>query len=178
MRWLLTMALLAIMASPALAQENEAEKLVRSMAQRVRAAKTLRLRFDLSVTDSDAKTGTLKGALILGEGDKFWAQGEGKPFDKAVKFTIVNDGVTMKTTGSTPKQEKTENSPKTVGIYLRRTLPRAGFFVCFSTIDRLEDLESDPFKMAEFKLAGQEKIGTRNTQAIQWIVTENGKKTV
>jgi hypothetical protein len=50
MRWLLTLALLALMTWPTAAQENEAEKLFRELEQKVRAAKTLEVRFDSIMT--------------------------------------------------------------------------------------------------------------------------------
>ncbi len=55
MRWLLTLALLALVAWPAAAQQNEAEKLFRSMEQKIRTVKTLQLRFDATITGADAK---------------------------------------------------------------------------------------------------------------------------
>jgi hypothetical protein len=42
MHWLSTMPLLAVVAWPAAAHDNEAEKLFRGMEQRVRSATTLR----------------------------------------------------------------------------------------------------------------------------------------
>ena len=50
MRCLLTLALLSVGAGSAAAQENEAEKLFRSMEKKVHAAKTLRLRYDASLS--------------------------------------------------------------------------------------------------------------------------------
>src|SRR5437016_4324735 len=119
MRWLLTLALLAVTAWPAAAQENDAEKLFREMEKKVRAARTLQLRFDASITGADAKKGNVKGTLILGEGDKLRAEAEGNLFGEESKFTQVSDGTDMKSFGYTkapgkPKEDKTaiEKPPK------------------------------------------------------------------
>ena len=86
MRWFMTFALLALVAWPAGAQENEGEKLFRSMEQKLRTAKTLQLRFESSVT-IPPNTGSVKGTLILGEGDKLRLELGGKPF--GVEFKSI-----------------------------------------------------------------------------------------
>jgi outer membrane lipoprotein-sorting protein len=92
MRWLTALALLAVTAWPAVAQDNEAEKLFRAMEQKVRSAQTLRLRFDLSVAGALGTKGNVKGTLVLGEGDKYRVEMEGKVFGQAVRGTEVSDG--------------------------------------------------------------------------------------
>ena len=184
MRWLLTLALMALAAWPAVAQENEAEKLFRGMEKSVRAAKTLQLRFEASITGADAKKWNVKGTLILGAGDKLRVESEGKLFGEESKFTFVSDGTDMKSFGYTkaagqPKQDKTETEkpPKGAGIFLRESLPRDGFFWCFLNMNRRGELPANLFKLSDFKLAGKEKIGERNTQVIQFTTTvkEKGK---
>src|SRR5438105_2078484 len=128
MRWLLTLPLLALAACPAVAEENEAEKLFRGMEEKVRAAKTLRVRFDLGVTDALGKKGTIKGALTLGEGDKYRAEGEGKLFGQAVQFTEVCDGANTSFRDPNAPKKENEKAPKGVGAYFRGALPRWGFF--------------------------------------------------
>src|SRR6266487_4650333 len=116
MRCLLTLALLSVGAGPVAAQEKEAEKLFRSMEKKVHAAKTLRLRYDATITDSDGKKWTVKGTLILGEGDKFRVEIEGKLFGEAVKGTQVSDGTDMSSTGANDsKMDKKEKAPKDIG---------------------------------------------------------------
>jgi hypothetical protein len=69
MRWLLTMALLALVARPAAAQENESEKLAHSFPSwslgTSRMAKTLQLRSDATITGADGKKWNVKGSLGL-----------------------------------------------------------------------------------------------------------------
>src|SRR5690349_2582740 len=101
MRQLLTLALLALAAWPAAAQENDAEKLYRAMEKKVRAAKTLQLHFDATITGADAKKSNVKGTLVLGEGDKFRAESEGKLFGEESRFTVVSDGSAAKSFGYT-----------------------------------------------------------------------------
>src|SRR5258708_36747869 len=92
MRVSLSLALLAVARWHDAAQDNEAEKLYREMEQKVRAAKTLQVRFDLNITDALGKTGIVKGALTLGEGDKYRVDLDGKIFGQAVKGIEVSDG--------------------------------------------------------------------------------------
>lgn len=182
MRWSVTFALLALGACPAIAQENEAEKLFRSMEQQIRTAKTLQIHFDAIVTGADTKKGNVKGTLTLGEGDKLRAEAEGKLFGEESKFTLVSDGTDMKSFGYTqapgkPKQDKneTEKSPKMIGAYFRDALPGHGFFVSFLNMNARSKLAPDHIKLSDFKFAGEEKIGERNTQVIQYTATAKGK---
>jgi outer membrane lipoprotein-sorting protein len=173
MRWLLTLPLLALAAWPAAAEENEAEKLFRDMEQKVRAAKTLRVRFDLSVTDGLGKKGKVKGALTLGEGDKYRAEGEGQLFGQAVQFTEVCDGAhTSFRDPNAPKKEN-EKAPKDVGAYLRGALPRCGFFLGALNMGG-GDLTPDAFELSDFKMAGEDKIGDRAAQAIRYTLKKKG----
>jgi hypothetical protein len=59
MCWFMTLALLGVAAWPVSAEENEAENLYRGMEKKVGAAKTLRVRFDLTITDAEAKKWSL-----------------------------------------------------------------------------------------------------------------------
>jgi len=187
MRWLLTLALLALMTWPAAAQENEAEKLFRSMEQKVRSAKTLQFRFDgtiTAITPAGPKKSNVKGTMILADGDKLRVEGEGNSPEEKSKMTVVSDGIDMKSfvyvqAPGQPKREmnSTEKSPKGVGQYYRSALPRHGLFVSFLNVDQRSDFAADSFELSDFKLAGKEKIGEQNTQVIQYTITakEKGK---
>ena len=171
MRWLMTLALLALTAWPAVAQKNEAEKLFRNMEEKLRTAKTLQLRFDSSVT-IPPNTGSVKGTLILGEGDKLRLELGGKPFGVEFKSILVSDGTTMSSKDSTePKKDKTQKAPNALGANVRKALPLLGVFVCFNGIDR-GNWSPGVLKGSNFKLAGKEKIGEQNTQVIEYTVTE------
>src|ERR1700678_3512610 len=130
MRWLLTFALLVLAAWPAAAQENEAEKLFRAMEKKLLAAKTLQIRFDSSVT-IPPQTGSLKGTLMLGEGDKFRLEFGGEPFGVEGKTTVVSDGTTM-SIKDTGEKEKTNKAPKALGANVRGSLLRMGVFICWN----------------------------------------------
>jgi outer membrane lipoprotein-sorting protein len=177
MRWSLTWTLLAAAAWPAVAEENEAEKLFRGMEQKVRKAKTLQVRFDLSVTDALGKKGTVQGILTLGEGDRYRVDGEGKLFGEAVKFTEVCDGTTTSFRDpNDPKKDSNEPAPKAAGAYFRAALPRWGFFLSTLNMRRSGELTPDAFQLSDFKPAAPEKIGGRNAQVIQFTFKEKGAK--
>lgn len=179
MRWSLTWTLLALAAWSAAAQENEAEKLFRSMEQKVRKAKTLQFRFDATMIGAGANADNLKGTLTLGEGDKLRMEVEGKQFGTECKLTFTSDGTDLKSFGYTkapgrPKQDRneTQKSPKGIGAYFRGAQPREGFFLCLLKINGRFEPAPDDFKISDFKLAGEEKLGKRNTQVIQYTVKD------
>jgi outer membrane lipoprotein-sorting protein len=172
MRWLLTVAVLALMAWPAAAQENAAEKLFRRMEKKLRTAKTVQVYFDSSVT-IPPKTGSLKGTLILGDGDKLRLEFGGKPFGVEGNLTVVSDGTSMSSKDSAdPEKDKTVKAPRALGANVRGSLLRLGVFICFNGIDRGGNLSPDLLKVSDFKLVGKEQVGERNTQVIDYTVTE------
>jgi outer membrane lipoprotein-sorting protein len=176
MRCALSLALLALAAWPVAAQDNEAEKLYREMEKKVRAAKTLHVRFDLNITDALGKTGTVKGTLTLGEGDKYRVDLDGKIFGQTVKGTEVSDGTRVKVSGNAKPSKDDEKPPAGVGAYYRAALPHEGFFMSSLNSNRRADRPPDAFHPADFKLAGTEKIAGRDTQIIQYTVTFKGGK--
>ena len=177
MRWFLTVALAALAVGPASAEQNEAEKLFRVMEQKVRDAKTLRVRFDLSIIDGLDKEGKVKGALVLGDGDKYRVEGEGKLFGEAVKFTEVSDGADKFYKDATdPKRDSKEKAAKAVGAYLRVALPREGFFLSTLNMDRPGGLAPDAALLSNFKDAGKDKVGEQNTQVIEYTFKEKDAK--
>jgi outer membrane lipoprotein-sorting protein len=177
MRWLPALPLLAAAAWPAAAQDNEAEKLFRAMEQKVRSARTVRLRFDLSMAGALGTKGNVKGTLLLGEGDKYRVEMDGTVFGQAVRGTEVSDGTrTAYRDAADPKRDSTEESAKAAGAYFRGTLPKWGFFLCSLNMRRSGDLTPDAFEMSDFKTSGEEKIGERNAHVIQYTFKEKGAK--
>jgi outer membrane lipoprotein-sorting protein len=174
MRWLLTLPLLTLAAGHAAAEQNEAEKLFHTMEEKVHAAKTLQVRFDLDITDALGKKGNVKGALILGEGDKYRAEVEGKLFGQAVKGVDVSDGANRKLAGDPPPPDTAAASPKGAGAYFRAALPREGFFLGSLEMERRNDRPPDQFQLSDFRLANKEKIGERDAQAIQYTMRFKG----
>jgi outer membrane lipoprotein-sorting protein len=173
MRWLVTLALIGAAACPARADENEAEKLYRSLEKKLRAAKTLRVRFDLAVTDAESKGWSLKGRLALGEGDRYRAEAKGKLFGEAVEFTEVSDGKTVRSVEGKGKAKDEEGqSPKGAGAYFREALPRGGFLLAHLNLGRRGEAEAA--KPSGFELAGKDKVGKREARVITFSLGEKG----
>src|SRR5437868_4752834 len=128
MRRSFALALLAAAGGTAAAQDDGAEKLFRGMQDKVRAAKTLRVQYDINITDALGKMGVLKGVLVLGEGQKYRSEGEGMLFGEPVKFTEVSDGTrTAYRDANDPKRNAIEDAVPNAGTYFRAALPRDGF---------------------------------------------------
>ena len=178
MRWVLPLTLLAVAVWPAAAEENEAEKLFRAMEKKVRAARTLRVRFDAQITDARGKKWDLKGSLVLGEGDRFRMESTGKLFGEAINFTVISDGTNARSFGGPkqPKEGEAEKPPKGVGAYFRALLTRRGVFGTSLNIDRRDQLKPDAMELSDFKLAGKDKFNGRNMLVIRCAIREKGTK--
>ncbi len=178
MRYLLILPLLALCAVRAAAEEKDAEKLYRAMEQKLRAAKTVQIRCDISLTDAILATKlNLKATLILGEGDKFRGDFDGKVFGETLTGKVVSDGTQMKIFGRTGERQenKTEKTPKGIGAYFRRTLAYEGFYLSSLNEEQRRGQPPNAFKLSDFRLAGQEKIGARNTHVIEYTDGEKDK---
>jgi hypothetical protein len=174
MRWLVTFAVLVLTAWPAAAEDNEAEKLCRGLEKKLRAAKTLRVRFDLAVTDARSKKWNLKGALTLGEGDRFRAEAKGKLFGEAVEFTEVSDGKSVRSVeGKGKAKDDKESSPKGAGAYFRAALPREGFLLAHLNLGRRG--KAAALTTSGFEMAGKEKVGKRDARAVRFTLGPKGE---
>ncbi|MGO9111211.1 MAG: hypothetical protein ACLP9L_18455 [Thermoguttaceae bacterium] len=113
---------------------------------------------------------SLKGTLILGEGDKLRLEFAGKTSGVEGKLTAVSDGANMsiRTSG---EPDKTKKAPKALGANVRRALLRMGIFICWTGIERSGKLSPDQLKLSDFKLTGEEMIGERKTRVIEYMVT-------
>jgi outer membrane lipoprotein-sorting protein len=174
MRSLLALTLLAVMALPVVAQENKADKLFKSMEDKLRTAKTLRCQFDSTLTAGDEKV-SLKGTLTLGEGDKLRLEFEIKSGGKAAKLLVVSDGTNLsRKDSSDPKTDQTKQTPNGLGAHARVMLPRCGIAILENGLNRPRFQVASPelYRVSDFKLLGKEEIGKRNAQVIEYTVTE------
>jgi hypothetical protein len=88
----------------------------------------------------------------------------------------VCDGTTTSFRDPNDPKKDNEKAPKAVGAYFRAALPRWGFFLSTLNMRRSGELTPDAFQLSDFKLAGPEKIGERNTRVIQYTFKEKGAK--
>jgi outer membrane lipoprotein-sorting protein len=174
MRWLATMALLGAAACPAAAEENQAEKLYRNLEKKLRAAKTLRVRFDLAVTDARGKEWSLKGSLALGEGDRYRAEARGKLFGEAVEVVEASDGKSVRSVEGKGKARDEEASPRGAGAYFRTALPSRGFLLAHLDLGRRGDAKAAA--PSGFELAGKDKVGKREARVVKFRLGPKDEK--
>jgi len=180
MRWITLVALLFV-AAPAYGQENDAEKLFRAMEKKLRSAKTVHFAFDGQITGMGMK-GTMKGEASLAEGEKGNIAFEADFAGKNMKLTLISDGKSayskvdekIDVHATKPEDPKTE---QVLGMIARLGMTTS-VFAARSGPNPNEPFDLD--KMAavkDFKLGAKEKIGTHNTQAVDYQVTLPGNTT-
>jgi outer membrane lipoprotein-sorting protein len=192
MRWWSMLMLVALTARPAVAEHKEAEKLFQKMDNELRSAKTLRCRFDSTLTAGhqvfrwllgrnsaqllplrDEKL-LLKGTLTLGEDDKLRLESEARLGDKAAKVLFVSDGTRLSSKDSSNvKEDQTKEVPKALGAHARVMLPRYGIGILWNSLNRPSYQAASPAldQVSEFKLGVKEEVGRRRTQQIEYTVT-------
>jgi hypothetical protein len=170
MRW---MALLTgvLLAAPVHGQDNNAEKLFHKMEQKIRSAKAIHVVFEGDMT-GEGKKGKFKGSLDLAEGNKLRLDCSGDFGGEAMKVLAICDGKVsyVALNGKVqPQSPNTEDADfaKALGIFARAGA--MGIMHLHHQGDKKAHGELD--KMAavkDFKLGGKEKIGTHETQAVQF----------
>jgi outer membrane lipoprotein-sorting protein len=175
MRWLLTLVV-ATLAVPVSAGENEAEKLFRQMEKKVKGAKTLQIRFEMAISVLGIE-GNLKGTASFGESDKARLEAKGTIAGQEVDALGVATGTKIHLLERGSKDGKTLDSPKGLGIYFRGVVPRVGLGAALEDQDALADLPNvdDRYKISDFKLGGKEKIGDAETRIVEYAVLIKGK---
>ncbi len=155
------------------AEPNEAEKLFRQMETKVMQAKTLECTYEGKVDYKEAEDDqkdTLKGKLLLGEGNKlridFSGMGE--------KGTIISDGTKWRLIG-----DKNKETPKWLGKSVRALMARtcAGYasiwaapdsFLRFMTPPITEFKIDEHFPVTDFKFGKKEMIDKQEAQIVQY----------
>ena len=177
MRWLLVLVV-GMLAKSAYAEPNEAEKLFRDMEKKIASSKTLECDFEAK-NDSKDKKANIKASLTLGEGNKFHLEGSGEAEGKAFKLVVISDGKKLHVVLDGKAQGKQDN-PKHSGEIIRASITRAGAFTPFFLIaagPMDEDFKIDEqFAVSDFKVGKKEKIGDREAQEIQYLLTPKGLK--
>jgi outer membrane lipoprotein-sorting protein len=183
MRWLLVLVV-GLLANSAYAEPNDAEKLFRDMEKKIASSKTLECDFEAKVAGTGKKA-SIKASLTLGEGNKFHFESNGEA-DGSVfkdggvfKLVVISDGKKSQVALNGEVQGKHDN-PKHGGEVIRASITRAGaftpfFLVAAGPVD--EEFKIDEqFAVSDFKLGKKEKIGDREAQEIQYLLTPKGLK--
>jgi len=175
MRWIFTSAVF-ILLLPEFAQPNGAEKLYRGMEKIIRDAKSLKMGFEIGV-DLDKETSKMRGAVSVAQGNKARLEVTATAGGKERAMTVIADGkqaVVVET--DTPKAE-----PKPVESNFSQTRPqilaRGGVFATIEIGPSTENFDIDKvMAISDFKLGKKEKIGVRETQAVECTLKpDNGQ---
>ncbi|HYV35910.1 MAG TPA: hypothetical protein VE988_09420 [Gemmataceae bacterium] len=175
MRWLLA-AVLLMVAAPAYAQQNDAEKLYRTMEKKIASAKSLKV-----ACDADGEFGgapaKMTASTQLADGNKaridFTIEIGGMNF----KVALVADGKQLAQTTPFGPAPKMQAAPANLNKILAGALARAGVVATAGITDK-DDLASfDLDKKApisDFKMGAKDKVGKADAQIIEYIVTFDG----
>jgi outer membrane lipoprotein-sorting protein len=166
-----TFVAMVFVAVPAYGQDNDAEKLYRTMEKKVRTAKAIHVVMEGEFS-GEGKKGKLSATLDMAEGNKVRLQMNGAFDGTDIKVVSVSDGKATHTTyngQSTGKDLPPEEGDfeKALGIFARagmlammRSQPRGDNKEAFD-LDKL-------LAIKDFKAGAKEKVGTHDTQIVQY----------
>ena len=164
---ILALLVLLLPASAVQAQDG-AQKLFEAMEQKLAKAKAHKIAYE-----SDGKEGDrphqLKGVLILATGNRFKWTFEGKDNSRAVNGVVVSDGKMQ------VRKTESDNKPLQWGAPHERFfeffvghLGRVGVHAGYEALRGDDPLNPAKLKLSGFKMAGKEKVGSREANALEY----------
>jgi outer membrane lipoprotein-sorting protein len=158
----------------AVAQDNDAEKLFKSMSAKIDKAKTLEIAFE-AVIGKGGKEGEIKGSVLIAEGGKLRFDARAMFDQKADRMILISDGTTLRAINrdGAPRDNPVPKnfmpailkSVKNVGVLTGFLITREG------RADARDIKLDDLFKTSDFKLGAKEKIGDKATQSLEYKVS-------
>jgi outer membrane lipoprotein-sorting protein len=187
--------LLVVVSAPALAQDNEAEKLFRNMEKRILAAKSVEVRFDYQIENREGEKWKwkTKGTLLLTKDSSAQLKVSGYFADERdAPFQLVSDGKRLKTTGvkfvvasnGVPGVEQGGQSehktPKNFHAALGALVSRAGVWYSLFVMPYLlregidPDAEGSRVNAYDFKFGAADKVGERDAKVVRYRFGDGG----
>jgi outer membrane lipoprotein-sorting protein len=147
------------------AEPNEAEKLFRQMETKLAKAKTVDCAYEARVEADEAVT--MKGTLLLGEGNKFRWEVNFESGGMKEKFTWVGDGAKM-TVILNGDAKPPEDVDKEGGVFWRAAVARTTMISFFWDHWWADD---EYLQLSAFKLRKKEMIDKQEVQVVQYTLT-------
>jgi outer membrane lipoprotein-sorting protein len=173
-RWLLV-AVASFLLAPEVRSQDKAEKLFEAMETNLSKAKAQKLVFEINSRDHRGPL-SLKGTLILANGNRLRLVFQGLNGDRPSKVTWVSDGKTMaiqtEIEGRTAKDARP--APDQLGEFLAGTLVRASLMSGINGAANRKLPDISALKPASFKMVGKEKIGDKDANVIAFQMLTPG----
>ncbi|HYT92412.1 MAG TPA: hypothetical protein VEL76_27100 [Gemmataceae bacterium] len=162
---------------PALAQDNEAEKLFRDAEKKIKAATAIQVDVDMSMEGKGVK---FKGSLLLTKDHKAKVTMTGQVDGKEFKVETISNGTRMRTSQTFLPDPKESETPKQFHNMLSAMTSRVGLVGIFF-ISSKKDMEKETdveklIPISEFKLEAAEKVGGRDAKVISYQAAPAGEK--
>jgi len=155
------------------AEANEAEQLFRQMEAKVMKAKNVGCTFETNTDVGVPVQNSMKGTLLIADGNKFWSEAKIVVPDKMDTVTMVSDGSKM-VMRSGAFSVKPEDVPKRFGEAVRASFIRCGLLAPMLIMGKIGDNEfkaDDVWQVADFKLGKKAMVGQDEAQLIEYTLT-------
>jgi hypothetical protein len=164
---------------PAAAQENEAEKLFRSMEKKIRSAKSLEIVFKGELAAERLKT-TFAGKVRLAQGNVFRMEVDVEVDGKRQERLMVCDGKTVynkdKDAGRVKTYPARADDTLKVQAFVSRVGVNLAALLLGETIPVDPPKDAEPFDLdkaaplSDFKAGAREHVGQKEAQAVAYSV--------
>jgi outer membrane lipoprotein-sorting protein len=159
------------------AEPNEAEKVFRQMETKVTKMKTVEVAFTVKVDNEKIDA---KGTVLVGEGNKLRVDVTDEGSGKKENHQMISDGSKMGMISNNDLKES-KDAPAWLNDGLKQTMCRGGVFLYVMAVANKIGTEKEfkvdeHFKLSDFKLGKKEKVGDKETQAVEYTLTIKDKE--
>jgi outer membrane lipoprotein-sorting protein len=152
--------------------KNEAEKMFRTMEEKLATAKALECVFEIKKDPI-----TYKGTLFLGEGNKVRLEIKEATKEGPMRCRIISNGTRLSYQDNGLDHANLSDTPKDLNRDILTWVARPGLFLPQAPLpDVKADDARDRFPVSGFKLSDKEKIGEREAQRLEYRLAVKGQE--
>lgn len=168
----LSLAALLLAANPG---QDEAQEAFQRMEQPILKCKTLQVQVEIAIAPGN--NNSLKGRLVVAQGNKMRLDLDGTVNGKAGKMGIVSNGAKMQATSANAARQDRE-TPKQASELSKASLARTGIFTpLFLPVEaggsgqRLKEFDLDKeFAISDIKIGKKEEVAGKQAQTIEYKI--------
>jgi outer membrane lipoprotein-sorting protein len=166
----LTVGLLLAADAPKDRAKNEAEKVFRTMEEKLAKAKTLECVFDIRIG-----TQSYEGSLFLAGGNRARLEINESTKGRPMRLLMISDGARQSFQDNGISRPQLRDAPKNLNAKILTWVARPGMFLPHAPLpDVKADDAKEQFRVSGFKLGQKEKVGEREAQRLEYQLSVRG----
>jgi outer membrane lipoprotein-sorting protein len=145
---------------------NEAEKLLRAVEEKIKAAKAVEVTFDIKMKSKLKSLGKLKGSVLFTKDNKARLNMSGKEMGMEKTIEMISDGQRMKMAESPDTIAKADEERTRPDLHSLLSAMVSGPGMLLGYSDLAPGPPAPKFRLVNFKAGAATKVGDRDTKVV------------